>query len=233
MINRINVSFVLFVLLTIWLIPYSAKATELQGFDDQVRDLIKDKLSDDSLYIDLSFESNLKADKIRNYNDVLKDVILLNFSPIYSTFKVKVIADEYTENISGRYIAFKNVPVAARQLVSGTIVSPADIVENMVKASKVKSGIVVAKEQAIGMQTKRNIPSGSQIRDIDISKPHIVRDKDEVTMLYRSRNLELKASGIAGEGGAMGDYIKAKNASTGKLVHGKIMSPNLILINED
>ncbi|MEZ0323931.1 MAG: flagellar basal body P-ring formation chaperone FlgA [Hydrogenothermaceae bacterium] len=62
-------------------------------------------------------------------------------------------------------------------------------------------------------------------------KPIIEKNK-KVDIIYIIKNLKIKIMGVALQSGKIGDVIEVKNISTGKILKGKVISENEVLIEE-
>lgn len=58
----------------------------------------------------------------------------------------------------------------------------------------------------------------------------VVEKNRKVSVLYIDRNIKIKMLGIALQSGKVGDYIEVKNISTGKVLKGKVVSSDEVII---
>ena len=207
---------------------------QVNNFDRVLEELIRDKLSDNTLSLDISLESKDKMQSLRDNVDNIDHMQLTSFSPAHSSFRLQVaMKDGNTTELSGRYTAFLEMPVPSKIIYSGDIISEADMTTTPVKINKIKPGLVTSIQGVLGMQAKKNLPIGMQIRETDVTKPYVIHDRDMVTILYQNDNLTLKASGIATQPGAIGDVIKVKNSSTNTIVYGQVKSSTIVQVDPE
>jgi flagella basal body P-ring formation protein FlgA len=203
--------------------------TYADSLNEMVTNLIIEKLGDDVVELELSFDNKSKAQIPNINNKDVKSVGLTYYDPSYSSFRVSVTAkDDQMFDLFGRYKAFVHVPVLSKGISAGTIITESDIMPIKTLYSRVKSGYVIRVGDIVGMQAKRTLAGGSFIKRNDILKPQVVRKGDNVSMIYDHGNIKLRTNGIADQSGAIGDNIKVKNEATGTMVHGIVKGKNLV-----
>lgn len=82
-----------------------------------------------------------------------------------------------------------------------------------------------------GNISKRSLRSGSAINQTMITKPIILKRGQAVTLRVNRPGLSVNMKGIALKKGREGDIIKVKNSSSEKILYGKILSSDLVLID--
>lgn len=203
-------------------------------FDGALQELLHEKLSDDSLILEIMPESKVKLDNLRNSYDDVDNIQLTQFSPQHSSFKVKIhMKDGKTQDFSGRYNAYVEIPVLNKQINYGDVITESDVMTIRSKTHKIKPGYIKSSESLIGMQAKKGILAGVQIKESDITKPFVIHENDLVMMVYQNDHLKLKTNGIALESGAIDAIIKLKNSTTGTTVYGRVKAPNLVQVDSE
>jgi len=199
------------------------------SLNEMISGLVIDKIGSDVSEVELTFDQKSK----NLLNDIklrgIKNVNLTYFEPTYSSFRVSVTAeDDKLFDLFGRYKAFIDVPVLTKTISSGSIITASDIVSVKTPYARIKNGYATSLGEILGMQVRRAISGGSYIRKGDILKPQIIKQGDNVSMMYNQGNIKLRTNGVAAQSGAMGDNIKVKNDNTGIVVHGIIKGKNLV-----
>jgi flagella basal body P-ring formation protein FlgA len=87
-----------------------------------------------------------------------------------------------------------------------------------------------AAEQAAGAVARRNVPAGTALTEGDISRVDFVRAGSTVTMTARVNGLGVEVRGIAMQRGGVGDIIKVKNLSSGKVLAGRVVDAGRVEI---
>lgn len=199
------------------------------SLEEMVSNLIIERLGGDASEIELNFDNKSKSLLPNLKNQGIKSVRLTYYEPNYSSFRVSVTAkSDQMYDLFGRYKAYLNVPTMARGVAVGTIITEADIVLLKTLYSRVKSGYLTSLGDILGMQARRRLAGGAFIRKNDVVKPQIVRQGDNVSLIYDQGNIKLRTTGIAQGNGGVGDNIKIKNETTGTIVHGVIKGKNLV-----
>ncbi|MGV2432305.1 MAG UNVERIFIED_CONTAM: flagellar basal body P-ring formation chaperone FlgA [Rickettsiaceae bacterium] len=209
-----------------WIITSNIYADNL---DSMISKLIIDKLGNDVLELEISFDAKSKVNLVKLRRNAIKNVELLYFAPNYSSFRVNVtLENEEIFDLFGRYSAYMNVPVTSRVIPAGTIMTDEDIKSVRTPYSAGKSAYIRSVHEIIGKQARKNIASGSLIRQNDVIKPQIIRKGDNVNIVYNKGNIKLSTNGISTQSGAEGDAIKVKNETTGAIVSAKVKDKNLV-----
>lgn len=204
---------------------------EQDSFDSLVTEALSDKIGDASLHIEPSYSSGSKLAEIKNKQEQIKSISLEKFEPTHSSFRIKIEYNNGTyDSISGKYILFAEMPVAARLIKVGEIVQASDLSSVKARLDSIKKGFVVDEKQIVGMLAKKHIPAGTMFRSQDIASPPVVKVNDPVNIVYSSGAINLKTTGIAMGNGAVGDMIKVKNESSGVVVLGQIINKNTVQV---
>jgi flagella basal body P-ring formation protein FlgA len=135
--------------------------------------------------------------------------------------KVNAFVDEWRE-----------VPVTARALERGDILSEADIAYARLNTKDLEVDIATDVTKLIGLEIKRNLPSGSTLKASLVMTPPVVKAGQDVVIRYKTDYIEASTNGKALQMGAVGDEIKVKNSGSGRIITGKIIESGLIGVNE-
>ncbi len=201
-------------------------------FERTIEDLIQEKIADNSIIIDLIYDSHDKIDKIKNKQPDISNVTLLNLDPKYSVFRVRIDYNNgVSDELAGKYNSSIEISVPSRFIKAGEVILASDVVKVKTKLSRIKDNFVVADENIIGMQAKKHLSPGMIIKSGELVKPAIIKINDPVNIIYQSNNIKLKTSGIALSSGAIGDNIKVKNEDSGTTVLGQIINKNTIQVS--
>lgn len=210
-----------------------SNAAFASGIQNMISDLLIDKLGGNVSEVELSFDTKSKALLPNIKGDIIKNIQLTYFAPNYSSFKVTVtLEDDKLYDLFGRYSAFSEVPVTARNLRSGVVITESDVISVKTPISRLKGGYVTSIGDIVGMQLRRSLSNGVLIKEQDITKPQIISKGDNVSIVYNKSNIKLRTKGISTQSGALGDSIKVKNESTGTIVHGIVRAKNLVEVGK-
>ena len=133
--------------------------------------------------------------------------------------------------ISGRYDEMVQLPVLKRQIISGEVIRQEDIDMDHEPASRVRKNTVMNAQDIIGKSPKRVISKGRPIRTEEIASPALVNKGTQVTLFFKSNNIEIRTFGEALESGAKGDVIKVRNLSTKTVIQGTVESSSVVRVS--
>lgn len=111
--------------------------------------------------------------------------------------------------ISGTAFDVIQAPVLARPISRGEIITESDI--ELVEVASTRSDIIMAIEDAIGMEARRALPKSMPLREHDLKQPLLVQKGALITLNYVMAGLRLTHQGVALNNGGAGDVISVKN----------------------
>ena len=82
-----------------------------------------------------------------------------------------------------------------------------------------------------GLIASRNININTFITDQNTEQPILIKKGKQVMIRAQSGSISVHMNGESLEDGILGQQIKVKNASSGRIVYGKVVSSNEILVN--
>lgn len=133
--------------------------------------------------------------------------------------------------LSGHYDEMAAVPVLKRRVQSGEVISQDDIDWDKQPQSHLRKGTITDAAQIVGKSPKRVISQGRPIRLDEIASPAVINKGAQVTLMFRSRNLEIKTFGEALDSGAVGDVVRVRNTASKAVVQGTVESADRIRVS--
>jgi flagellar basal body P-ring formation protein FlgA len=118
------------------------------------------------------------------------------------------------------------VPVLARAVLKGDIVTEADVTMERRRRSDLGADIVTDMARISGTAARRPLGRGSLLRDADVQRPELVERNALILMTYEQPGVQLSMRGKALQGGARGDTIQVQNLNSKKTVEAVIVGPN-------
>lgn len=134
-------------------------------------------------------------------------------------FQLRAYADEW-----------RTVPVAARPIRRGTIVTAEDIELSRVNKAKVTRDMIENLGDLVGFQLTRDVGQGEILSTSMVVIPPVIKTGSRVTLLFKQGRLEATASGVALESGPRGAEIKVRNESSKRIVTGKVVEDGLVAV---
>ena len=202
--------------------------------DKTVTQLLKEKIVDERVILEPEYNSKKAIEKIKAQQGKIENITLEHLDTKYSSFRVQInYSDGTTETISGRYVPYVMIPVAARYIKFGEIIQQSDLTTKKIRLDKITKNYLTELEEVVGMQTKKYIPVGKMFKNNEISSPKVIKNGDPVNIVYDSGIINLKTVGTAMDTGAVGDMIKVKNSSSGAVLLGQIINKNTVKIGGD
>ena len=221
-------SFLLFICIT-FLSLFAIADEDFVG--KTINGLLQEKLQDNRIIVEQEYSSKSKFDKIKSAQDKIDSIIVEQFEPKNSSFRVRVnYNDGKAETLSGRYNSYVMAPIAARYIKFGDVIQQSDVTTMKMRIDSLNSEYASELNEVVGMQAKTYIAAGKMFKINEITSPNVIKNNDPVNIIYSSGVINLKTVGVAMGNGAVGDMIKVKNSSSGVVLLGQIVSKNTVKI---
>ncbi|GMR19917.1 MAG: hypothetical protein BMS9Abin36_0512 [Gammaproteobacteria bacterium] len=127
--------------------------------------------------------------------------------------------------------AYDEIWVMKESLNRGNIISVDHIIKERRDLSRHPQGFITNVNEIIGMAARRRLRSGLVLRPVLLEKPKIIKRGDTVTILAKSKGLEVRMTGKALMNGADGQRIRVRNTLTRKIIHGVVTANGIIRVN--
>ena len=134
-----------------------------------------------------------------------------------SRFQMKAFADEW-----------RLMPVAAKPLKRGGVISASDVQLNQVNGTAVGRGIIEELGEIVGKNLTRDVGQGEMFHVGSVETLPVIATGSRVSMLYRNGRLEATAVGVALEAGGAQQEIKVRNESSKKIVVARVVDTGLV-----
>nr|WP_204305124.1 flagellar basal body P-ring formation chaperone FlgA [Desulfurobacterium thermolithotrophum] len=121
----------------------------------------------------------------------------------------------------------RKATVAVKDIPKGKLITYSDVKIEKVPSKKARKSAISLNE-VIGKIAKRDIRKGEVIKITDLSPNYVVWRNKPVKIIYDIHNIHIELLGIALENGAIGDIIRIKNISTGKVLICKVIGNGIV-----
>lgn len=201
-------------------------------FYKTVQEALEEKIGDGKIEIEIEFNSKSKVKELSSsLADKIKTVKVSEIDQKRRMFNLIItFIDDKEDSLTGTYIPYIKIPVAARYIKLGEIITESDLREIKIPLDANQKQKILSFAETIGMQAKKFIAAQSMILKGDVATPPVIKNNDPVNLVYSSGAIYLKTSGIAMGVGAVGDMIKVKNATSGVVLLGEIIDKNTVQI---
>ena len=120
------------------------------------------------------------------------------------------------------------VLVTKMRINKGTLLDSSNIEVVFKDSGQIRGSVLTDPEIVTGARTKRNLSQG---RAITNKNTCFVCKGQQINIIAKSANFEIKSIGIALEDGGLGDVISVKNKKSGRSVQGQVNAINQVVIN--
>ncbi len=132
--------------------------------------------------------------------------------------------------VPARISLLEQVVVTRSFLPRGTTIGPEhiEIAERDISASG--HGYISDPADAVGMVLKQPLQNGLVLTPAMVERPRLVRRGDEVVIVSRSGNFEVRMAGSALADGAEGDRIRVRNNKSKRIIEGRVTEHGAVLV---
>lgn len=120
---------------------------------------------------------------------------------------------------------YKNVIVTAESLPRGKILTENDFKHLQYDVSKLPAGYIEDASYGVGMELKRRLSGGVPLTTTMMRRPKIIKRGQQVSIIAKAGNVEVRMSGKALAHGAVGERIRVLNLKSKKKLEG-IVTPS-------
>ncbi len=123
------------------------------------------------------------------------------------------------------------VVVARVPLLRGQTIVIDDLSVVVTDVTRLGQGFYASAEDITGMEPRRSINTGDQIRAQWLVAPKAVKRGERVTIIAKSAQVAVEASGTALSDGRLGDQIRVRNERSERVVKGIVSADKVVTIN--
>jgi flagella basal body P-ring formation protein FlgA len=123
---------------------------------------------------------------------------------------------------TGTAIETVDAAVLARGVERNEVIKSSDVIIERRPKAEVGND-AAGRDNAVGMQARRQLRAGQALRVTDLAKPDLVTRDQNVTLIYESAGLYLTIRGKALEGGTEGDAVNVLNLQSKRTVSGIVV----------
>lgn len=132
--------------------------------------------------------------------------------------------------VSARVSLLQEVVVARGYLARGTILGPEhiEVAERDVTSSG--HGYISDPDASIGMILRQPIQNGLVITPVMLTRPKLIRRGEDVVIISRTGNFEVRMTGSAMADGAEGERIRVRNKNSKRIIEGRVTGEGTVMV---
>ena len=132
--------------------------------------------------------------------------------------------------VTGRLHRISTIPVLARRMLKGDIISKRDIKWVETRVTRLQPDTIIDPSDIIGKTPKRVIRAGTPVRLSAVQRPILVPKGSLVTMTLISPYMTLTSKGRALDNGSIGDTIRVTNTQRKSVVDSVVTGNNKVSV---
>jgi flagella basal body P-ring formation protein FlgA len=177
--------------------------------------------------LSLTFDRDVQTLQLDASNTGNLQPVAVRYEPRSGRFDVSFeIANDATTptrlRFTGSAVETVEATVLARGVERNEVIKSSDVlIERRPKAEV--GNDAAGRDNAVGMQARRQLRAGQALRVTDLAKPDLVTRDQNVTLIYESSGLYLTIRGKALEGGTEGDVVNVLNLQSKRTVSGIVV----------
>jgi flagella basal body P-ring formation protein FlgA len=131
---------------------------------------------------------------------------------------------------AGRPGATVDVLTYARNLNTGDIVQPEDVVWTTLQAHMAPGGAPQDADQVIGLSAKRPLRAGAPVTARDLASPQVIARNDMVEVAYVVGGVKLTITGRATRNAAVGEPVPVLNTTSNRTIDAVAVGPGRAVV---
>ncbi len=128
----------------------------------------------------------------------------------------------------GHADASVRIVVPARDIMRGEVIGDSDLTYAQVSGTALPATTVTKFEALTGMQARRMLRAGENVRPDDVRRPVVVTKGQTVTMNFSAPGVELTAMGRAMSEGGIGDTVTVQNPVSFRMITATVTGPGAV-----
>jgi flagella basal body P-ring formation protein FlgA len=133
-------------------------------------------------------------------------------------------------DLTGRMTEMLQVPVLARRVAQGDVISERDIEMMPLQADRIAGNVVTDARTLIGASPRRGLRPGQPVRTSEIGDPVLVKKNQMVLLRVQTASMQLTAQGRAMQEGARGETVRVLNVKSNAVVTGTVAESGLVMV---
>ncbi len=135
-----------------------------------------------------------------------------------------------TLSVSANVKAFDNVISVKRAFKKGYILQKDDIYTVLMDVQRIPAGALKEIKSILGKSLNRSILPNTPVTAQMLTDSCTVRKGKKVVLLVEGENFRISTTGEVKESGSVGDYVKALNISSKKVITGLLVDENTLKV---
>jgi flagella basal body P-ring formation protein FlgA len=165
------------------------------------------------------------------------DVLALDRDPGSGRFAARIAAGEgrYRETlrVTGRAVELVEVPVTARAIERGAVITERDLVWREVAANDLRRSELTDVAAIVGQAARRRLRADDTIARTDVEAPVLVERNSLVVLRLETPRMRLSVRGRALADGAAGEIVRVRNAASKRTVAGLVQPDGSVVVPAD
>jgi len=125
----------------------------------------------------------------------------------------------------------RSVVVLTQSVQRGDFLTPDLLMLQTRDVARLSKAYMTDLTQAIGKQAQRALAAGSVLNRHDLGEPLLIKRGQHVTIEAASPVFSIRMNGQALADGALGQRIRVKNSSSGRIIEARVVQPNVVYVD--
>jgi flagella basal body P-ring formation protein FlgA len=214
-----------------------ARTLEVREIESQVAHALEHRNGlGDAGNLSLTFDRDVQDVRLEAWNNGAVQPVSARYDPRNGRFDVSFeIANDVNSartklRFTGNAIETVEAAVLTRNVERNEVLKSSDLTTERRPKAEV-GGEPAARNQAVGMQMRKQLRAGQALKVADLAKPDLVQRDDNVTLIYESTGLYLTMRGKALENGTEGDTVNVLNLQSKRNVYGVVVGRGQVAIS--
>jgi flagella basal body P-ring formation protein FlgA len=137
----------------------------------------------------------------------------------------------FKEVVQGKFEEAKMIPALSKNILKGQEITEDSLTQIKVAKNYHNDKFVQQPEEIIGKYANYNLEPYKLIPKNGLKSFELVKKGQGVKLVFTKNSLYIESSGITMQSGSINDIIRVRNTNSNKIVQGKIINSETVLVN--
>lgn len=134
-------------------------------------------------------------------------------------------------HVGAHVTRYRDVLVAARSIARGSPINTDAVTVERKRVDRLLQGYFEKPSTVLGYTARSAIQTGSVLSPRVLAAPKLIRRGQDVVIRSAGQRIKVRAKGTALNDAALGDVVRVKNASSGKVISGVAAADGDVVVN--
>ncbi|MDD3182000.1 MAG: flagellar basal body P-ring formation chaperone FlgA [Alphaproteobacteria bacterium] len=195
---------------------------------------LKETMRQDNTSVEVIFDNRNLGIYLATGREPTFSLINFSYDEPNHRFRTELVAQTegqpINQQITGRVIVKKTVPVLSHRLASGTSIGVGDLTFLTLNEDRIGIDVLTDASQIIGQELRHDQAESQLLRVHDVMPTRLVIRGSLITMKIQTPTMLITTQGKALQDGAKGDVVRVTNMQSSRVVEGTVEATGVVRV---